>query len=95
VGKGRGHTPIRTCISCGSKKGEKEMRRVVVRESGLVRDDLESRNGRGAYICDTEACREQLMKNRILQRVFRGDKHFGTSVGLERSGGRANRMNSG
>ncbi len=74
VGKGRGHTPIRTCISCGTKKAKKEMARLVVRESGLVRDDLGSTKGRGAYICDTEACRERLMKNRRRHRVFRGDK---------------------
>jgi predicted RNA-binding protein YlxR (DUF448 family) len=74
VGKGRGHTPIRTCISCGTKKAKKEMRRLVVTDSGLVRDDLGSRKGRGAYICDTEACREQLMKNRRRHRVIRGDE---------------------
>jgi predicted RNA-binding protein YlxR (DUF448 family) len=95
VGKNRGHTPIRTCISCGTKKAKKEMTRLVVRESGFVRDDLGSRKGRGAYICDTEACREQLMKNRRPHRVFRGDKHFGASAGLGKSRERVNRVNSG
>jgi predicted RNA-binding protein YlxR (DUF448 family) len=94
MGKGRGHTPIRTCISCGTKKGKQEMRRLVVRESGLVSDELEGRNGRGAYICDTEACREQLMKNGRLQRAFIRNKHFGASAGLEKSGERVNRTNS-
>jgi predicted RNA-binding protein YlxR (DUF448 family) len=74
VGKGRGHIPIRTCICCGKKRAKKELRRLVVRESILVRDDAGNREGRGVYVCDTEACREELMKNRRLRTLMRGDK---------------------
>jgi predicted RNA-binding protein YlxR (DUF448 family) len=81
VGKGRGHTPIRTCLSCGAKKPKKELMRLVVDEAGFVRDDLGSGRGRGAYICNTEACRERLLKGKRRHRVFRSEKPVIASAG--------------
>ena len=72
MGKGRGHLPLRTCISCGAKKGKKELIRLAVNERGsVVRDDLGITKGRGAYICKTNACGEELLRKRRLHRVFR------------------------
>jgi predicted RNA-binding protein YlxR (DUF448 family) len=40
----------------------------------LLRDLLMRKGGRGAYICDSKECGEDLLKNKRLQRVFRRDK---------------------
>jgi predicted RNA-binding protein YlxR (DUF448 family) len=72
MGKGRGHIPIRTCISCGAKRSKRELMRLVANGEGqLIRDDEGKVQGRGAYVCNSESCREQLSKNRRLGRRFR------------------------
>jgi len=73
--KARGHIPVRTCISCGMKRAKGDMVRLVTDEAGfLFRDKLMRKEGRGAYVCDSKACGEDLLKNKRLQRVFRRDK---------------------
>lgn len=75
MGKGKGHIPIRTCISCGAKRRKRELIRLVVNEGGqLIKDDQGKVQGRGAYVCKRESCREQLLKNRRLGRRFRTGK---------------------
>ncbi len=75
MGKGKGHTPIRTCISCGSKREKSELIRLLLDTEGLLVKDIPGkRHGRGAYICKTGSCQEQLAKNKHLNRVFRTDK---------------------
>jgi predicted RNA-binding protein YlxR (DUF448 family) len=73
--RARGHIPVRTCISCGTKRAKGEMVRLVTDEKGfLFRDLLMKKEGRGAYVCDSKECSEDLLKNKRLQRVFRRDK---------------------
>jgi len=73
--KGRGHVPIRTCISCGLKSAKSDLVRLVMDEAGcLSRDDLKRRRGRGAYVCDRKECDEGLLTNKKLQRIFRREK---------------------
>jgi predicted RNA-binding protein YlxR (DUF448 family) len=73
--KARGHVPVRTCISCGMKRAKGDMVRLVTDEAGvLFRDKLMRKEGRGAYVCDSRECGEDLLKNKRLQRVFRRDK---------------------
>ena len=80
MGKGKGHIPIRTCISCGAKRGKKELIRLVVNGEGrLVRDDLETGQGRGAYICNIKSCFEQLSRNKRLNRAFRTKERISIS----------------
>jgi predicted RNA-binding protein YlxR (DUF448 family) len=81
VGKGRGHIPVRTCVSCGAKKPKNELMRLVVGEAGFVRDDLGRGRGKGAYICNAEACREQVLKGKRRPRVFRSEKPVRASAG--------------
>lgn len=65
MGKDRSHTPIRTCVSCGAKRSKNELIRLVLdAEAQLVRDDQGKGQGRGAYVCKSKFCREQLLKNR-------------------------------
>jgi predicted RNA-binding protein YlxR (DUF448 family) len=75
MAKGRGHIPIRTCVSCGEKRNKRELIRFVIREEDrLVRDDLGRYSGRGAYVCHARSCLEKLLKNRGLHRIFRRGK---------------------
>ncbi|MFC1534817.1 YlxR family protein [Thermodesulfobacteriota bacterium] len=75
MGKGKGHIPIRTCISCGSKYAKNELIRLLLdKEDRLVKDISGKSPGRGVYICKTRSCREQLSKNRRLNRLFRTEK---------------------
>jgi hypothetical protein len=75
MGKAKGHIPIRTCISCGAKRRKRELIRLVVNGGGqIIKDDQGKVQGRGAYVCKRESCREQLSKNRRLGRRFRTGK---------------------
>lgn len=75
MGKGKGHVPIRTCISCGAKKSKGDLIRLVVDAEGrLVRDEAGNRPGRGGYICKEASCRQSLSRKKGLERRFRSAK---------------------
>lgn len=83
MGKGKGHVPIRTCMSCGEKRSKRVLIRLVVnREGQLIRDDKGAVHGRGGYVCRSKSCREQLLKNRRLGRRFRIGKSIRISADL-------------
>lgn len=72
MGKGKGHNPIRTCVSCGAKRNKKELIRLVLDAQGVViRDDSGKSEGRGAYVCMNKSCWESLRRGRLLNRAFR------------------------
>ena len=72
MGKGRGHIPIRTFLSCGAKRSKSELIRLgLTPENRLVRDDQGTWQGRGAYVCRNKSCREKLSDNRRLGKAFR------------------------
>jgi predicted RNA-binding protein YlxR (DUF448 family) len=80
MGKGKGHIPIRTCISCGAKQSKRELIRLAVNGEGLlIRDNEGNRHGRGAYVCRSKSCREQLSKNKRIARRFRSEKAIAIS----------------
>ena len=86
MGKGKGHIPIRTCISCGAKRPKKDLIRLRLDKEGrLVKDHSGSMHGRGAYVCDEESCMEQLSGNRRLGTLFRKDNDFGGLDGESQS----------
>ncbi|MBW1729959.1 MAG: YlxR family protein [Deltaproteobacteria bacterium] len=73
MAKGKGHIPIRTCISCGAKKDKKALVRLVLDNDGwVVVDKSGSAPGRGAYVCKNEQCWSELEKGKRLARAFRG-----------------------
>ncbi len=70
--KNKEHVPLRTCISCGTKKDKDKLIRLVVDANGvLIRDDMGKECGRGAYVCPTRSCWEKLQKGNRLCRAFR------------------------
>jgi predicted RNA-binding protein YlxR (DUF448 family) len=82
MSRGKGHIPVRTCVSCGAKRSKKEMLRFVLgQDKQLVRDDSGLRAGRGAYACQVSSCIETLMNRRGFERVFRISREQRPEVG--------------
>jgi len=70
--------PMRTCMSCRQEFAKKNMLRIVKNKDGLIRLDKTGKlDGRGAYVCNSEACIKKLNKAKLL------DKTFGESVSEE------------
>ena len=85
MGKGRGHIPIRTCVSCGSKREKGDLIRLSLDKEGrLLKVDSGKNFGRGAYVCREMSCRKRLLKNKRLSRLFRSDGTITVSPELER-----------
>jgi len=72
ISKGKGHIPIRTCISCGTKRGKKDLIRLALIDGGvIVQDNSGQGKGRGAYVCADKSCLMALKTSRRLNRAFR------------------------
>ena len=53
--------PLRMCVSCGEMRPKKELLRMVKTPEGAIELDFtDKKNGRGAYICKSQACFEKL-----------------------------------
>ena len=66
--------PMRTCIACKEEKPKKEMLRVVRGAAGEINLDFSGKlSGRGAYICDSEACVKKLSRYKLLNKAFSQD----------------------
>ena len=51
------HTPLRTCVSCGTKAAKRELLRIVASKDGGVQLDPSGKaDGRGAYVCRGGDC---------------------------------------
>lgn len=67
----KGKTPFRMCIACREMKPKKDMLRIVKNADGEIFPDPTGKAaGRGAYICDGEACRKLLGAKKLLNRAF-------------------------
>ena len=63
--------PMRMCVACREKKPKKELIRVVRTPEGeIVADETGRKNGRGAYLCRSEACLNKALKIRALDRAL-------------------------
>ena len=70
-----GHVPIRTCVSCRSKKTKMDLLRLVInKDNRIVIDKKKNANGRGIYLCDDTSCMDKFLKNRGHGRFFKTDK---------------------
>lgn len=71
------HVPIRTCVSCRSKKEKMELLRLIIdKDDRVVIDRLMKGKGRGIYLCNDMSCIERFLKNKGLGRFFRTDKYL-------------------
>lgn len=63
--------PERTCVGCRTVRPKRELIRVVRRPDGEVTIDTGGKvPGRGAYLCPDEACFEQAVKRKALERAL-------------------------
>ena len=63
--------PLRQCLGCGEHKPKKEVLRVVRTPDGIILLDFTGKkSGRGAYICNSEACIKKLNKAKLLHKTF-------------------------
>ncbi|MBF8377200.1 YlxR family protein [Alicyclobacillus mali] len=64
--------PLRKCVGCQEMKPKAELTRVVrTPEGDIVLDSTGKRNGRGAYLCRSEACLQIAVKRRALERALK------------------------
>lgn len=65
-------TPMRKCIGCQEMKSKKEMIRILkTTDDKVVLDTTGKQNGRGAYLCFSQACLSQAVKNKGLERSLK------------------------
>ena len=66
--------PMRMCIACRQMKPKMEMTRVVKTADGEISADPTGKAaGRGAYICNDEACLKKLNDKKLLHKAFSTD----------------------
>ena len=66
--------PLRMCIACREMKPKGEMTRVVRNAEGEIKLDLTGKApGRGAYVCNGEACLKKLQTKKLLHKTFSMD----------------------
>lgn len=64
--------PLRQCTGCGEMKSKKEMLRIIkTPEDEIVIDTTGKKNGRGAYICNSQECFLKAVKSKALERSLR------------------------
>lgn len=68
----KGHVPQRTCIVCRQVRPKAELIRIVHTVAGEIKPDEGGREaGRGAYLCPSRECWEQLLKRDRKDRLSR------------------------
>lgn len=65
--------PQRTCVICHSKFDKRDLFRIVSDKSGEISsfDPTGKANGRGAYVCKSDACVDQFLNKNYLERAFK------------------------
>ena len=64
----KGHVPIRTCVSCRSKKPKKGLVRFVLdKDNRVIIDEFQKKEGRGIYLCNNISCIERFFKNKAMK----------------------------
>lgn len=70
--------PIRKCIGCYARKLKKELIKIIKPpkkenscEIFVISNQIEYKNGRGAYVCKNENCIKAAKKKRALEKVFK------------------------
>lgn len=63
--------PLRMCVVCRENKTKKELIRIVKNEHGFSIDTTGKMNGRGTYICNNHECMKLLLKQKVLNKIFK------------------------
>ena len=68
MGRNKGHVPIRTCVSCRSKRPKKELLRLVLdKDDRIIADEFQKKKGRGIYLCDDVSCIRKFLKRKAMK----------------------------
>ncbi|MBN2032920.1 MAG: DUF448 domain-containing protein [Deltaproteobacteria bacterium] len=87
MGKGKGHVPVRTCVSCMAKRRKQDLARFVLNAEGrLIFDEASSMKGRGVYTCKTGNCMDGLKNGRKILRAFQRLSTKGSGRGSAEQG---------
>lgn len=63
--------PLRKCMACNNSREKHELIRIVKPKEEKVDIDLTGKkSGRGAYICKSEECLNNIIKTKKLERIF-------------------------
>ena len=63
---------MRTCVACGNKTAKRDLLRIVATTDGPVEiDPSGKKNGRGAYICGSPACKAGKLRRPRLEHALR------------------------
>lgn len=63
--------PLRMCIACRQMKDKRELVRIVRAPDGSVSLDMTGKkNGRGAYVCPSDACIKKCVKAKLAGRTL-------------------------
>jgi predicted RNA-binding protein YlxR (DUF448 family) len=74
------HTPIRTCVGCGTERSKRELVRLVRTPDGtVVADATGKRSGRGAYLDPAPECLAKGLAGGTLERAL----ELETAIGEE------------
>jgi predicted RNA-binding protein YlxR (DUF448 family) len=66
----RGHSPLRTCLGCGTRDQQGRMIRLTVRGDGGLQVD-EAGQGRGGYLHRVKNCWQDFLRRKHHYRAFR------------------------
>lgn len=71
--------PERMCMVCRKHFPKNELIRIVLNKNGeCFLDKTGKASGRGSYVCNSLECRENLIKKRTLNRVYK--QNFGQEI---------------
>ena len=66
------HVPQRTCVICRETDAKRALTRLVRTEEGQIEVDPTGRkNGRGAYLCDKQACWQRAVTTPVLGKALK------------------------
>ena len=63
--------PIRSCIACRQSGVKRTLLRFVRTPDGILYDATGRLNGRGAYVCQSVTCLNEVIKKSLLQKVLK------------------------
>jgi len=67
-----GHTPLRRCLACRSRRRKGELVRLVCVEGRRVVVDIDQRMpGRGAYLCNDDGCLRRGLDVKVISHAFK------------------------
>ena len=79
----RKHSPQRSCVACRQKVDKRQLTRLVnTPDEGVVVDPSGKRNGRGAYVCSEQPCRERVVTTGLLAQALKTEIDDETRIRL-------------